>query len=103
MYAIVNVAGKQVKAEAGKKMYVDLLHHSPGSELSFDEVMLLDNDGAISIGKPFIAGASVKATVVAQVKGPTIVVFKKKRRKGYAKRNGHRQQYTQIQIDSIVG
>lgn len=101
MYAIVNVAGKQVKAEAGKKMYVDLLHHSPGSSLSFDEVLLLDNDGTISIGKPFVSGASVKATVVAQVKGPTIVVFKKKRRKGYAKKNGHRQQYTQIQIESI--
>lgn len=102
MYAIANIAGKQVKVEAGKKFYVDLLHHSPGSEISFDEVMLLDNDGTISLGKPFIPGASVKATVVAQVKGPTIIVFKKKRRKGYAKKNGHRQQYTQIQIESIV-
>jgi large subunit ribosomal protein L21 len=101
MYAIVNIAGRQVKVEAGKSMYVAHLKQDAGTSLSFDEVLLLDNGTNVQVGKPFVSGASVTAEVVGHVKGPKVVVFKKKRRKGYAVRNGHRQEYTKIDIKSI--
>lgn len=101
MYAIVNIAGRQVKVEAGQNMYVAHLKHDAGTALSFDEVLLVDNGINVQIGKPFVSGASVKAEVVGHVKGPKVVVFKKKRRKGYAVKNGHRQEYTKIEVKSI--
>ena len=102
MYAIVDIAGQQFKVEAGKKLYVNRLKDEPGASVSFDKVLLTDNDGAVKVGTPYVDGASVKATVIEHLKGNKVIVFKKKRRKGYDKKNGHRQCLTQIQIDSIA-
>ena len=102
MYAIVDIAGQQFKVEAGKKIYVNRLKDEPGASVSFDKVLLTDNDGAVKVGTPYVDGASVKATVIEHLKGNKVIVFKKKRRKGYDKKNGHRQCLTQIQIDSIA-
>ena len=104
MYAIVEIKGQQFKAEAGKYLYV---HHlgsdvKEGDEMSFDKVLLIDADGAVSVGGPTVAGASVKVKVLEPlVKGDKVIVFKKKRRKGYRRLNGHRQQFTKIKITSI--
>ena len=102
MYAIVDIAGQQFKVEAGKKLYVNRLKDEPGASVSFDKVLLTDNDGAVKVGTPYVDGACVKATVIEHLKGNKVIVFKKKRRKGYDKKNGHRQCLTQIQIDSIA-
>ena len=102
MYAIVDIAGQQFKVEAGKKIYVNRLKDEPGASVSFDKVLLTDNDGAVEVGTPYVDGASVKATVIEHLKGNKVIVFKKKRRKGYDKKNGHRQCLTQIQIESIA-
>ena len=96
MYAIVDIAGQQFKVEANRKIFVHRLSAEEGSSIEFEKVLLIDNDGAI-------AGAKVKATVLSHVKGDKVIVFKKKRRKGYKKKNGHRQFFTQIQIESIQG
>lgn len=102
MYAIVDIAGQQFKVEAGNKIYVNHLHEEVGASISFDKVLLTDNEGAVNVGVPYIAGAAVKATVLEHLKGNKVIVFKKKRRKGYSKKNGHRQCLTQIQIESIA-
>ena len=102
MYAIVDIAGQQFKVEAGKKIYVNRLKDEPGASVSFDKVLLTDNDGAVKVGTPYVDGASVKATVIEHLKGNKVIVFKKKRRKGYQKKNGHRQCLTQIKIESIA-
>ena len=94
MYAIVEIAGKQFKVAQDQKIFVNRLHNDEGSEVSFDTVMLKDNDGKVEVGKPYIAGANVK-------KGDKVLVFKKIRRKGFQKMNGHRDYLTQIKIDSI--
>ncbi len=101
MYAIVNIAGQQMKVEAGQSIYVHRLAAEPGENVEFNEVLLVDNDGAVSVGKPTVSGASVTATVVDHLKGDKVIVFHKKRRKGYRKKNGHRQQFSKIQIESI--
>lgn len=102
MYAIVEIGGQQFKAEKGKKLYVNLLSAEEGASVDFEKVLLVDNEGAIAIGKPTVEGAKVTAKVLGNVKGDTVIVFKKKRRKGYVVKNGHRQKYTQIQIEEIV-
>ncbi len=102
MYAIVDIAGQQFKVEAGKKIYVNRLKDEAGASVSFEKVLLTDNDGSVKVGTPYVDGAVVKATVLEHVKGNKVIVFKKKRRKGYQKKNGHRQCLTQIQIDSIA-
>ena len=102
MYAIVDIAGQQFKVEAGKKIYVNRLKDEPGASVSFDKVLLTDNDGAVKVGTPYVDGATVEATVIEHLKGNKVIVFKKKRRKGYDKKNGHRQCLTQIQIESIA-
>lgn len=101
MYAIVEIAGKQFKVAQDQKIFVNRLQNEEGSEVAFDTVMLKDNDGNIEVGKPYIAGSSVKATVLKHLKGDKVLVFKKIRRKGYQKMNGHRDYLTQIQINSI--
>ena len=101
MYAIVEIAGKQFKVAQDQKVFVNRLHNDEGSEVTFDTVMLKDNDGNIEVGQPYIAGANVKATVLRHLKGDKVLVFKKIRRKGYQKMNGHRDYLTQIKIDSI--
>jgi large subunit ribosomal protein L21 len=102
MYAIVEIAGQQFKVSKDQKVFVHRLSEKEGSKVTFDKVLLLDNDGAITLGAPAIDGASVEAKVVSHLKGDKVIVFKKKRRKGYKKKNGHRQSLTQIVIESIV-
>lgn len=101
MYAIVDIAGKQFKVEGNKKVYVPLLQNEVGSKVTFDQVLLVSNNDAITVGTPTVAKATVEATVVAHVKGDKIHIFKYKRRKGFRRKQGHRQQFTQILIDSI--
>lgn len=101
MYVIVEIAGKQFKVVQDQKIFVNRLQNEEGSEVTFDTVMLKDNDGDITVGKPYIEGAQVKATVVKHLKGNKVLVFKKIRRKGYQKLNGYRDYLTQIKIDSI--
>ena len=103
MYAIVEIAGQQVKVEKGRKAYVHRLENAEGETVSFDKVLLVDNDGAVKVGTPVVEGASVKATVLEHVKGDKVLVFKKKRRKSYQKMNGHRQYLTKIQIEEVIG
>ena len=102
MYVIVEIAGQQFKVQKDQKLFVHRLQAEEGTEMSFDTVMLKDADGAITIGVPTIEGASVKATILKHLKGDKVLVFKKKRRKGYQKMNGHRQYLSQIQITEIL-
>jgi large subunit ribosomal protein L21 len=103
MYAIVEIAGQQFKVERGNKVYVHRLEASEGAKVEFDKVLLVDNGGKVQVGTPSIDGAKVAATVLAHLKGDKVIVFKKKRRKGYQKSNGHRQQFTQILVQGILG
>ena len=103
MYAIVEIAGQQFKVERGNKVYVHRLEANEGAKVEFDRVLLLDNDGKISVGNPTVEGAKVAATVIAHVKGDKVIIFKKKRRKGYQKWNNHRQSCTQILIQGVLG
>ena len=103
MYAIVEINGQQFKAEEGKKLFV---HHikdgEAGKAVEFDKVLLVDNNGAITVGAPTVEGAKVVAEVVNPlVKGDKVIVFKMKRRKDYRKKNGHREQFTEIVIKSV--
>lgn len=102
MYAIVDIAGQQFKVEAGQKIYVHRLQDEVGTQVSFDKVLLTDNNGDVKVGVPYVSGASVTAKVLDHLKGNKVIVFKKKRRKGYDKKNGHRQYLTQLQIESIA-
>ena len=101
MYAIVEIAGQQFKVEKDQQIFVHRLDAKTGSKVSFDKVLLTDDNGKVSIGKPTVSGASVSAKVLEHLKGDKVVVFKKKRRKGYRVKNGHRQYLTKIEIDKI--
>jgi large subunit ribosomal protein L21 len=101
MYAIVDVAGKQYRVEEGQKVYVHRLEGVEGSEVTFEKVLMIDADGKVVVGQPVVEGASVSATILSHLKGDKVLVFKKKRRKGYQKLNGHRQYLSQIKIDKI--
>ena len=101
MYAIVNIAGKQFKVTKDQHVYAPLLQGEAGASVEFDEVLLAEADGAVSIGAPTIAGAKVSGKILDHVKGDKVIVFKKKRRKGYKKKNGHRQYLTSVKIDNI--
>ena len=103
MYAIVEIAGQQFKVEKDKKLFVHHIEGNEGDSLEFEKVLLVDNDGSVAVGTPTVKGAKVTAKVLQHVKGDKVLVFKKKRRKGYQKMNGHRQQFTQIQVETIVG
>jgi large subunit ribosomal protein L21 len=103
MYAIVEIAGQQFKVSKDLKVYVHRLANEEGSKVSFDKVLLLDDNGNITLGAPAIEGASVEAKVLQHLKGDKVIIFKKKRRKGFKKRNGHRQYLTQIVIEGING
>ncbi len=102
MYAIVDIAGQQFKVEKDQKLFVHRLEVEEGKKVSFDKVLLIDTGSKVSIGDPVVKGASVDAKVVSHLKGDKVLVFKKKRRKGYQKLNGHRQYLTQIQIEGIL-
>ena len=101
MYAIVDIAGQQFKVEKDQKLYVHRLEGEEGKKVSFEQVLLIDNGSKIAVEDPVVKGASVSATILEHVKGDKVLVFKKKRRKGYQKLNGHRQYMTQIQIEGI--
>jgi large subunit ribosomal protein L21 len=101
MYAIVEIAGQQFKAEPGKKLYVHRLEGNEGDSISFDKVLLTDSEGAVKVGTPTVSGVKVNAKIVAHLKDDKVKIFKKKRRKGYKKTQGHRQLLTQISIESI--
>ncbi|MEC7568696.1 MAG: 50S ribosomal protein L21 [Bacteroidota bacterium] len=101
MYAIVDIAGQQFKVVKDQKVYVHRLDAKTGTKVSFDQVLLLDDGVKVTIGAPAIANASVEAKVVKHLKDDKVIVFKKKRRKGYRVKNGHRQSLTEIVIESI--
>jgi large subunit ribosomal protein L21 len=101
MYAIVEIAGQQFKVEKDQQIFVHRLDAEQGTKVSFDKVLLLDNQGKINVGAPAVKGASVTAKVMEHLKGDKVIVFKKKRRKGYKVKNGHRQYLTKIEIQAI--
>ena len=110
MYAIVEIAGQQFKVEAGQEIFVNRLPDAVGASVEFSKVLLIDEEGAVKVGAPYVEGAKVTATVLARAergvedgaKGDKVLVFKKKRRKGYQKCNGYRHYFTKLQIDSIA-
>lgn len=102
MYAIVEIAGQQFKVEKDQKLFVHRLDAERGSVVEFDKVLLIDNDGNVTVGAPTISGAKVTAEVVSHVKSDKVLVFHKKRRKGYRKLNGHRQCMTEVKINNVV-
>ncbi len=102
MYAIVEIAGQQFKVVKDQQVFVHRLDAQEGDKIQFDDVYLIDDNGTISVGAPVISGAQVSASVLRHLKGDKVIVFKKKRRKGYKKKNGHRQYLTEVKIESIV-
>ena len=102
MYAIVEMAGQQFKVAKDQKVYVHRLQTEEGKKVTFDKVLLLDDGGNVTVGAPVIEGAAVEAKVVKHLKGDKVIVFKKKRRKGYRVKNGHRQSLTEIVVEGIV-
>ncbi|QCR23707.1 50S ribosomal protein L21 [Pontibacter sp. SGAir0037] len=102
MYAIVEIAGQQTKVESGKFIYANKLSGNEGDAVEFANVLLTDDNGTITVGAPFVSGVKVVGKILTStVKGDKVIVFKKKRRKGYRKKNGHRQHFTKILIESI--
>ena len=103
MYAIVEILGQQFKVEAGKKLFVHRMNEAErGAQIEFDKVLLVDNEGTITVGAPVVEGAKVLGEVLSHVRGDKVIIFKKKRRKTYRKRNGHRQDFTEIMVKEIV-
>lgn len=102
MFVIVTIAGQQFKVEEGNELFVHRLDANEGDQVSFEDISLVDQDGEVTLGKPAVDGAKVSASVVEHLKGDKVIVFKKKRRKGYRKKNGHRQHFTKIKVDGIT-
>jgi large subunit ribosomal protein L21 len=102
MYAIVEIAGKQFKVIQEQQLYTPRLDVEAGSPITFDKVLLIEEGDAVAVGTPTVAGAQVMGKVLDHVRGDKIIVFKKKRRKGYKKTQGHRQDYTRVLIERIV-
>ena len=102
MYAIVEIAGQQFKVSKGDKIYCNRLNGEVEGTITFDKVLLIENEGSTRVGTPVLEGAKVDAKIVEHLKGDKVLVFKKKRRKGYQKMNGHRQYLTTLKIDSIT-
>ena len=102
MYAVVEIQGSQFKVEKDQKLFVNRIDAKEGSKVFFDNVLLIDNGKKVQVGKPNISGTSVEAKVVAHKKDDKVIVFKKKRRKGYKVKNGHRQAITEIEISDIL-
>ncbi|HOY31319.1 MAG TPA: 50S ribosomal protein L21 [Bacteroidales bacterium] len=101
MYAIVDIAGQQFKVEKEQEIFVHRLEGEEGSDVTFEKVLLIDESGNVKVGTPNVEGASISAKILSHLKGDKTIVFKKKRRKGYQKANGHRQYLTKIQIENI--
>ncbi|MBI9033171.1 MAG: 50S ribosomal protein L21 [Bacteroidales bacterium] len=102
MYAIVDIAGQQFKVQKGEEIFVHRLQQEEGATVEFDKVMLVENEGNVNVGTPVIKGAKVSAKILSHLKGDTVIVFHKKRRKGYQKQNGHRDFLTKLQIEEIA-
>lgn len=103
MFAIVEIRGVQCKLSQGQFVYVPHLKQDEGAEVFFDRVCLLDQEGAVTVGVPLVEGASVQAKVLRHLKGDKVIVFKKKRRKGYKLKRGHRQKFTKIEVLVLSG
>ena len=102
MYAIVEIGGHQYKVEKDQRLFVNRLSGSEGDKVQFDNVLLIDNKGKVNVGAPVISGAAVEAKIIEHLKADKVIVFKKKRRKGYKKKNGHRQFITSVEISKII-
>ena len=103
MYAIVEILGQQFKVEQGEKLFIHRMAEAErGETVEFDKVLLVDNDGTVTVGAPVVNGAKVVCEVISHVRGEKVIVFHKKRRKGYRKRNGHRQDFTELTIKEII-
>ncbi len=102
MYVVVDIAGQQFKVEQGQEVFVNRLEGEEGEKVKFEKVLLVDNDGAVKVGTPLVEGAGVDAQIVSHLRGDKVVVFKKKRRKGYQKSNGFRQDLSKVLIEKIT-
>lgn len=102
MYAIVDIAGQQFKVQKNQQIFVHRLEGEEGATVKFDKVLLIDNEGKVEVGFPVLENASVSAKIISHLQGDKVLVFKKKRRKGYAVKRGHRQQFTKIEIQDII-
>ena len=102
MYAIVNIAGQQLKVAKDQKVVVNRMEGEEGKKLEFSDVLLVDDNGKVKVGAPVLKGASVSAKIVTHKRGDKVIIFKKKRRKGYQKQSGHRQDLTVLQIEGII-
>ncbi len=103
MYAVIRTGGKQARVTPGERVRVEKLPGAVGDRVELDQVLLLGGEGAEKVGTPLVAGARVVGTITAQARAPKVIIFKMKRRKGYRRKYGHRQLYTEIQIDGIEG
>ena len=101
MYAVIETGGKQYKVQEGDKLFIEKLEVESGDSIDFDDILLVSKDGELTVGKPYVESAIVKASVIQNGKGPKVIVFKFKNKEGYRKKRGHRQPYTKIQIESI--
>jgi len=102
MYAIVEIAGQQFKVEKGSKLFVHRLAEDEGTQVDFDRVLLVDDENKVKVGRPVVENAKITAKVLSHVKGDKVLIFKKKRRKGYQIMNGHRQSFSEIEIQDII-
>ncbi len=102
MYAIVEIAGQQFKVEQGQEVFVHRLNGEEGAKVEFDKVLLVDNEGSVKIGAPIVEGAKIDGKIVSHLRADKVLVFKKKRRKGYQKQNGHRQDLSKVLIEKIT-
>lgn len=101
MYAIVEIAGQQFKVEQNAEIFVHRLEGEPGTKMQFDNVLLVDDNGKVTVGQPLVSGASISGQILSHVRGDKVVIFKKKRRKGFEKESGHRQDFSKILIEKI--
>ena len=102
MYAVIKTGGKQYRVRPGDVLVVEKLDGEPGAKVAFDQVLMIGEGDNVNVGRPMVAGAAVKATVLAQGRGEKVKIFKMRRRKHYQKHQGHRQSYTELRIDSIA-
>lgn len=102
MYAIVEIAGQQFKVEKKGEIFVHRLEGEPGKKVEFKEVLLIDHDGKVSVGTPHIEGSKVTGKIIEHVRGDKVIVFKKKKRKGFQKETGHRQDFSKVLIENIT-
>ena len=103
MYAVIQTGGKQYRVKSGEQVRIESLQAAVGAPVSFDQVLMVGEGDGVRVGAPFVSGAAVKATVVSQGRGEKVRIFKLRRRKHYQKSQGHRQSYTEVRIDEIVG